>query len=161
MALLRMHTGLKPGDLAPPFDCLDEDSKRHQLADYAGRWLVLFFYPKDGTPICAKEACQFNEDWDSFQSLGADVLGCSVQDAESHRQFRKACRLRYRLLTDLEGAMLRAYQVPHVLGRFRGRSTFLIGPDGRVRFVHDDRVDGLSHPALALSALRQAQAQAV
>jgi peroxiredoxin Q/BCP len=160
MALLRMHAGLKPGEAAPDFDCLDEDGQRHRLGDFKGRWLVLFFYPKDGTPICAKEACQFNEDWDSFRSLGADVLGCSVQDAGSHRQFRKACRLRYRLLTDVDGAVLRAYKVRHLLGRFRGRSTFLIGPDGLIRFVHDDRVDGLSHPALALKALRLAVGKA-
>ena len=157
MALLRLHSGLKAGDPAPAFDCQDEDGKRHRLADYAGRWLVLFFYPKDGTPICAKEACQFNEDWDSFKALGAEVLGCSMQDAESHRSFRKACRLRYRLLTDVDGALLAAYKVPHLLGRFRGRSTFLIDPQGLIRFVHDDRVDGLSHPALALKALQRAQ----
>ena len=160
MAFLRLHIGLKPGDPAPAFDCLDEDGKRHRLSDYAGRWLVIFFYPKDDTPICAKEACQFNEDWDGFRALGADVLGCSVQDAESHRRFRKACRLRYRLLTDVDGAMLGAYQVPQLLGHFRGRSTFLVDPQGLIRFVHDDRMDGLSHPALALQALRRAQGAA-
>lgn len=160
MALLRLWPGLKAGDPAPDFDCPDEDGRRWRLADLKGRWLVLFFYPRDNTPVCLKEACSFNDDYEDFRALGAEVLGCSGQDAESHRQFRQACRLRYRLLTDADGALRKAFKVPDLLGLFPGRTTYLVDPQGVIRFVHDDRVDGNSHPALALKALREAQGAA-
>ena len=158
MALLRLRPGLKAGDPAPDFDCPDEQGRRWRLADLRGRWLVLFFYPKDNTPICLKEACRFNDDYEDFSRLGAEVLGCSGQGAESHRLFSQACRLRYRLLTDQDGSLRRAFKVPDLLGFFPGRTTYLVDPQGLIRFVHDDRVHGDSHPALALAALRQAQA---
>lgn len=160
MTFLRWQPGLGVGDAAPDFDCPDEDGKQHRLADYRGRWLVLFFYPKDDTPICLKEACAFNDDWDEFRRLGAEVLGCSTQGAESHKRFREACRLRYRLLTDEHGRVRNAFKVPHLLGLFTARCTFLIDPQGSIRFTLQDQEDGLAHPARALEALRAAQAPA-
>jgi peroxiredoxin Q/BCP len=156
MALLRLRPGLKVGDPAPDFDCPDEDGKRWSLAELKGRWLVLFFYPRDNTPICLKEACIFNDDYAEFRGLGAEVLGCSGQDAASHRRFRQACRLQYRLLSDVDGALRRAFKTPDLLGLFPSRTTYLVDPQGVIRFVHDDRAHGDTHPALALKALRQA-----
>jgi peroxiredoxin Q/BCP len=158
MALLRLAPGLKPGDPAPDFDRLDEDGARHTLGGYRGRWLVLFFYPKDNSSGCMKEACRFNDDFDLFQDLGADILGCSGQDAESHRRFRRGCRLRYRLLSDPGRAMRDAWQVPHFLRVLDGRCTFLIDPQGILRWVHNQASRPEEHSSRALAFLRQSAA---
>ena len=156
MALLRISPGLKAGDPAPPFDRLDEDGARHDLARYRGRWLVLFFYPKDHSSGCMREACRFNDDFELFQELGADLLGCSGQDAESHRLFRQGCRLRYRLLSDPGRVMREAWAVPHWLDLLDGRTTFVVDPLGCIRAVFDHRLGAEGHPQEALAFLRQA-----
>jgi peroxiredoxin Q/BCP len=157
MSWWRAQPGLKPGDTAPDFDRLDEDGVRHVLADSRGRWLVLFFYPKDNTPVCVREACAFNEVWEQFQELGADILGCSGQDAESHKAMRAACRLRYRLLCDEDRSAREAWRVPHRLRFSEGRTTYLVDPQGIIRFVFSDLLRGEDHAALTLEFLRQAQ----
>lgn len=148
--------GLKPGSSAPEFDLLDESGARHTLADYRGRWLAVFFYPMDLTPVCVREACAFNDHWDSFKALGAEVLGCSTQDAASHRRMSAACRLRYPLLCDVDKAMRKAWNVCGLPGL--RRATFLVDPSGTVRFVFRRQLDGEAHALRTLDFLKGASA---
>lgn len=158
MSWWRSRPGLRPGDPAPPFDLPDEEGARHSLARYAGRWLVVFFYPKDNTPVCVREACAFNDRWPEFQELGADVLGCSGQNAASHLAMRAACRLRYRLLCDADRAMRDSWGVPHRLRLSEGRTTYVVDAQGVVRFVFDEILAGEEHCERALAFIRSAAA---
>jgi peroxiredoxin Q/BCP len=80
----------KAGDLAPAFSLTDQDGKKHSLADYKGKWVVVYFYPKDQTPGCTDQACQFTENVFAFRRAGAQILGISVDDEASHKAFEKA-----------------------------------------------------------------------
>lgn len=154
MKWFRLRPGLKAGDKAPSFDLPDEEGRRHRLGDYSGRWLVIFFYPKDNSPICVREACAFNDELDRFRELGAEVLGCSGQDAGSHRRMRSACRLRYRLLCDTEGAMREAWQVPRAPLFGAGRTSYIVDPAGVLRFVFNGRLRGEGHVRRSLEWLQ-------
>ena len=155
--MLLWNQGLRPGDASPDFDRFDETGARHRRSDHAGRWLAVFFYPRDNTPTCVREACAFNDFWDEFQALGADVLGCSTQDAASHIEMRRACRLRYPLLCDPDRTMHRAWKLNAWGGLRPVRATFLVGPDGTIRFVHRDLLRGPDHAQLALEFLKGAR----
>jgi peroxiredoxin Q/BCP len=151
---LRLRPGLKVGDAAPGFDLLDQDGRRHRLEDYRGRWLVVFFYPKDNTPGCIREACRFGDDYDQFRALGAEVLGVSGDGSESHQRFREGCRLRYQLLSDPGRVLREDWGLPHFFRRLDGRSTFVLDPAGIVRFVHNRRTRAEDHPVRALAFLQ-------
>ncbi len=155
----RLWPGLKPGDAAPDFDLLDQDGRSHRATDYRGRWLVLFFYPKDNTPGCVREACRFGDDHQLFKDLGAEIVGISGDAQASHLSFRQTCRLRYDLLSDPERSVRDAWKVPHILRALEGRTTYVVDPQGIVRFVYDQRLKAEQHPVLALEFLRQHAAQ--
>jgi peroxiredoxin Q/BCP len=155
---LRLGPGLRAGDPAPDFERSDEDGTLHRLSDYRGRWLLLFFYPEDNTPGCIREACRFNDDYDAFAAEGAVILGCSGQDAASHRRFREGCRLRYRLLTDPGRVLRDAYRVPTWFRLADGRCSYLIDPQGIIRWVFHSESDPEAHAVGALQHLRQAAA---
>lgn len=127
------------GDKAPDFTLEAEDGSKVSLSDFAGRTVVLYFYPKNDTPGCTKEACGFRDAYDQFQSRGAVVLGVSPDGPASHGKFKTKYSLPFRLLADPGKGTLRAYgawgektmygkTVEGVL-----RSTFVIGPDGVVK----------------------------
>ena len=152
---VRLKPGLKLGDPAPDFSLIDQDGVQRSLADYRGRWLVVFFYPKDNTPGCIREACRFGDDHGLFQALGADIVGISGDDPASHRRFRQSCRLRYDLLSDPDRSMRQAWKVPHFLRALEGRTTYIVDPAGSIRFVFDQRLQAEEHPIRALSFLKQ------
>ena len=122
------------GTAAPNFDLLDQHSKRHQLADYRGQWLVLYFYPKDDTPGCTTEACQFRDDYYQIKALGAVVLGVSLDDVSSHKAFAEKYHLPFALLADREHKVAQAYGVLTGFGAFKfsSRQTFIIDPQGQI-----------------------------
>jgi peroxiredoxin Q/BCP len=155
LSLFRVRPGLAPGDAAPDFQLQDQDGRLHRLQDHAGRWLVVFFYPKDNTPGCIREACRFGDDYDRFRALGAEVLGVSGDDQASHQRFREGCRLRYPLLSDPGRVMREAWQVPHWMKAFDGRTTYVVGPQASIRFVFNDRARAEEHPQRALAFLEQ------
>jgi peroxiredoxin Q/BCP len=153
---------LEPGSEAPEFSLNDADGREVSLKDFAGRNLILYFYPKDDTPGCTKEACGFRDAWDDLSALGVDVVGVSADGAASHRKFTTKYRLPFTLLSDPERNMMRAYGAygeKTMYGRkMTGviRSTVWIGPDGRVR-RHWPRVSSAAdHPAKVLAAVREA-----
>jgi len=133
---------LQPGDSAPNFSLPDADGNLVQLTDYRGQWVVLYFYPRDNTPGCTKEACSFRDFYSDYQSSDVVVLGISTDDAKSHNKFATKYSLPFPLLTDVEGHVATAYE-SYGLKKFMGkeylgisRNTFLINPDGKIEKVY-------------------------
>jgi len=144
------------GQPAPDFALVSDTGETVRLTDLRGQPVVVYFYPKDDTPGCTTEACQFTDNFPQFEMLGVPVLGVSQDDAAAHQAFRKKYGLRVRLLSDADRKAHRAYGAwGERPGRGEGviRSTFLIGSDGRVEkawyFVKPD-----GHALEVLSALR-------
>ena len=125
---------LVSSDVAPNFNLPDANGKIHQLSDYAGQWLVLYFYPKDDTPGCTKEACSFRDDLHKLDKLEAKVVGVSVDDGQSHGAFAKKYNLPFPLLSDKDGLTANKYGALTNLGlvKIAKRYTFLIDPQGRI-----------------------------
>lgn len=122
---------------APNFDLKDHMGQVVRLADLRGQWVVLYFYPKDDTPGCTKEACAFRDAWKSYESAGVAVLGVSNDSAASHREFQKKHTLPFPLVADESGAVAASYGVSKKLFGYE-RVTFLVGKDGRVAHVWPD-----------------------
>jgi thioredoxin-dependent peroxiredoxin len=153
---------IKTGEPAPPFSLTDGKGERVALKDLAGKHVVLYFYPKDDTPGCTKEACRFRDTLNDLQELGAVVLGVSPDSAESHARFAEKYRLPFPLLSDPDKQVMQAYDAwgeKTSYGRKTTgviRSTVWIGPDGRV-MRHWPRVsDAETHPDEVLAALKGA-----
>jgi thioredoxin-dependent peroxiredoxin len=143
------HAPLAAGDAAPDFDLESDDGKHRSLADFKGKWLVLYFYPKDDTPGCTREAQGFSEAAARLAKLGAHVAGVSKDSIKSHCSFRDKYGLRFPLLSDPDLATHTAYGAwgeKTLYGRkFEGtiRSTFLVAPDGTLaRAWRSVKVDG-------------------
>ena len=154
-----MAITLEAGDRAPAFTLKDQDGNVHRLRDYRGQTVVLYFYPRDFTPGCTKEARSFRDVNDDIAAEGAVVLGVSTDGAESHRTFRAEHRLRFPLLVD-EGAKLAArygaWGEKTLYGRKSvgmTRSTFIIGPNGKLLRVWK-RARAADHGEAVLEALR-------
>jgi peroxiredoxin Q/BCP len=148
------------GRKAPPFELKDQEGRTHTLAQYKGRPVVLFFYPKDDTPGCTKEACGFRDDLSDFKAGGAAVLGVSILDTASKARFAAKHGLTYPLLADADHAVAEAYGVWQEKSRYGrtymgiARTTYLIDPSGRVARRWDGvKVDG--HADEVLEAVRQ------
>jgi peroxiredoxin Q/BCP len=152
---------IEPGKAAPAFDLPDQDGNRVKLRDLRGRHVILYFYPKDSTPGCTKEACGFRDLWSEIEDLGAVVLGVSPDGAESHRKFRAGHQLPFSLLSDPDRKVMGRYGAfgeKMMYGRkVRGviRSTVWIGPDGKVRRNWPKVARAADHPAKVLEALRE------
>lgn len=129
---------LKTGDVAPIFSLSDQNGKQHQLTQYRGRWMVLYFYPKNNTPGCTTEACKFRDDYFKLDKLGADVLGISVDNQESHAAFAKKYGLPFPLLADTGGAVASKYGSYFSFGplKFARRHTFIINPHGNIAKIY-------------------------
>ena len=150
---------IEPGKKAPAFTLNDQEGKTHRLADYAGRPVVLYFYPKDDTPGCTKETCDFRDNLPRFRSADAAVLGISILDEGSKARFAKKYDVTFPLLADEDHAVAEKYgvwQQKSLYGRkFMGnvRTTYLIDRNGKVARRWDNvKVDG--HADEVLSALR-------
>lgn len=152
--MIRLKPSLKAGQKAPDFSLPDAQGKVHRLAEFAGRWLVVFFYPADFTSGCTTESCAFRDQYQAFKEAGAEVLGVSGDSSERHAAFAAEYRLPYALLSDPGAVMRHAYTVPHVFGRMSGRTTFVIDPAGVLRLVFDSRDQPLAHIAKSLEAIR-------
>jgi peroxiredoxin Q/BCP len=146
----------KPGQMAPAFNLTDQNGKQHQLADYSGLWLVLYFYPKDDTPGCTKEACSFRDDMQQLEKLGAKVVGVSEDGEDSHAQFAKKYHLPFPLLADKDGSVANSYGALTDLGiiRFAKRYTFLIDPHGKIAKAYES-VDTSRHSQEIIADLKR------
>ena len=154
---------LEPGSKAPGFTLTDAAGRKVTLEDFAGRHVILYFYPKDDTPGCTKEACGFRDAWDDLKQLGAVVLGVSADDADSHERFAAKYRLPFTLLSDPDRRVMQAYGAYGEKMRYGRkvvgviRSTVWIGPDGRVRRHWARVANAAKHPEQVLAALREAE----
>ena len=150
------HTGPlpQPGSPAPDFRLPDQSGNVHQLSDYAGKWRIVYFYPKDDTPGCTKEACSFRDGLARLQAADAVVLGISVDNSERHRRFEEKHNLNFPLLADVDGTVSRQYGVlmDWKVFKMAKRVTFLIGPDGKISHVHP-QVDPENHAAETLESI--------
>lgn len=132
---------MKPGQKAPDFTVKDESGKTVKLSDFKGRKVVLYFYPKDDTPGCTKEACNFRDGMDALRKQGAAVLGVSADSVESHKKFKEKFDLNFPLLADTDRKIIEDYGVwkeKSMYGRtYMGieRTTFIIGKDGKITHV--------------------------
>jgi peroxiredoxin Q/BCP len=150
------------GAAAPAFRLQDQSGKWHELKDYRGKWVVLYFYPKDDTPGCTTQACEFRDNIFAYRELGAVILGVSVDDVTSHKAFSEKHGLPFPILADADKQTATAYGT---LTRYLGitelarRDTFIIDPKGNVA-KHYMKVDPKGHSELVLADLRQLAAPA-
>jgi len=156
-----MATKIAEGKKAPDFTLEDANGKRVSLADFKGKDVIVYFYPKDDTPGCTKEACGFRDSWKDLQKAGVVVLGISADSAASHAKFATKYKLPFPLLSDLDRKVMEAwgaYGDKMMYGKkTRGviRSSVWIGPDGTVR-KHWARVaDAAKHPHQVLEQIRE------
>lgn len=138
-----MELTLKAGDMAPEFTLPDQNGARHALADYRGQWVLLYFYPKDDTTGCTKEACMIRDGFPQFQDCKAVVLGVSVDSVASHKKFAEKYALPFTLLADENKEVVNRYGV-WGLKKFMGREyegthrvSFLIDPKGKIARVYE------------------------
>jgi peroxiredoxin Q/BCP len=151
---------LEPGEKAPAFSLKDDQGKTVKLSEYKGKPIVLYFYPKDDTPGCTKEACAFRDASDQLKKLGAVVLGVSPDGVASHAKFRDKFKLNFPLLADEEHAVAEAYgawREKNMYGKKSmgiQRSTYLIDSKGKIAKVWK-RVQVEGHDAEVLEALQE------
>ncbi len=149
------------GSAAPDFKLQDQNGKWHELKNYRGKWVALYFYPKDRTSGCTTQACEFRDNVFAFRDADAVILGVSVDDVESHKEFSEKHGLPFPLLADDKKAVARQYGV---LKRFLGtielarRDTFLIDPEGKVVRHYED-VNPKGHSQLVLKDIKELQAK--
>ena len=129
---------LQTGQMAPAFSLPDQSGKVIKLEDFLGKWVVLYFYPKDDTPGCTKEACSFRDDLTTLEKLGAKVVGVSVDDSDSHSKFASKYHLPFPLLADADGKVADSYGALTnlLLLKIAKRYTFLIDPKGKIAKVY-------------------------
>ncbi len=132
---------LQAGQKAPDFTATDQDGKAVSLAEYRGRKVIIYFYPKDDTPGCTREACAFRDNLPNFEQTGVEVLGVSVDSEKAHRKFADKYQLPFRLVSDADKAIVEAYGV-WGMKKFMGREymgtnrvTYLVGEDGNIEQV--------------------------
>lgn len=149
---------LQVGDLAPDFSLADADGNTVSLSDLKGKRVVLYFYPRDNTPGCTKEACAFRDNYAAYQAKNVVVLGVSTDDAKSHQKFITKHELPFPLLVDEDAGVATAYG-SYGLKKFMGkeymgisRSTFVIGPDGTLEKIYR-KVKAEKHPVELLAEL--------
>jgi peroxiredoxin Q/BCP len=147
------------GDAAPAFRLQDQAGRWHQLSDYRGKWVALYFYPKDDTPGCTTQACSFRDNVFAFDKAGAVILGVSVDDVASHEAFARKHGLPFTLLADPDKAVTRRYGV---LKAYMGivemarRDTFIVDPRGRIA-KHYESVNPEGHSAVVLADIEALQ----
>jgi thioredoxin-dependent peroxiredoxin len=150
------------GSPAPEFKLQDQNGKWHTLADFRGKWLALYFYPKDQTPGCTTQACEFRDNIFAFRDAGAAIVGVSVDDVESHKKFSEKHGLPFPILADPTKETAKKYGVlKSYLGTMElaKRDTFLIDPEGRIVKRYVD-VDPKGHSQIVLKDIKDLQKKA-
>ncbi|ACK72022.1 alkyl hydroperoxide reductase/ Thiol specific antioxidant/ Mal allergen [Gloeothece citriformis PCC 7424] len=141
---------LAVGTEAPNFTTVNDEGKTVSLSDFKGKVVVLYFYPKDDTPGCTKEAQSFRDNYQEYQTKDMVVLGVSMDDQASHKQFKEKYGLPFNLLVDTDGAITKAYDVEG--GGYSKRVTYIIDAEGKIMYV-DEKVKTDSHAKDILSTV--------
>lgn len=151
---------ISSGVSAPDFILMDDAGVSRRLSDYRGQSVVLYFYPKDDTPGCTTEACNFRDDYSAYVEAGVTILGVSPDSIKSHAKFKKKFQLPFPLLADVENSVCGDYGVwgqKKFMGReYMGvlRATFVISPEGKIKNVFED-VKPAAHSLEVLAALKE------
>ena len=146
---------VKIGDIAPDFSLESASGQRVSLSDFRGmKSVVLYFYPKDETTGCTKEACGFRDSYEAFKRLGAEVLGVSSDTSESHRKFAEHHTLPFTLLSDPKKVVRKLYGVRSSMGIIPGRVTYIIDREGRVIHIFNSQTRPEEHVREALRILK-------
>ena len=155
MGSRRTRGKVRVGDWAPDFTLPSQSGEEVSLGDFVGRKraIILYFYPKDDTPGCTKEACSFRDGYEQFEKLDAEVIGISSDPVKSHQRFVEKHGLPFVLLSDEGGEVRKLYGVPNTLGLFAGRVTYVIDEEGVVRHVFSSQLQAARHVEEALEAL--------
>ena len=141
---------------APDFKLVDQDNIERSLADYKGKWVVLYFYPKDDTPGCTKEACSFRDNIEIINKLNTSILGVSVDSQESHKEFSEKYSLPFPILADINGKVAEKYDSfsSFVGFKYASRHTFIINPSGKIHKIYK-KVDPSKHAAEIIEELEK------
>ena len=145
------------GPPAPGFKLQDQAGKWHSLSDYRGKWVVLYFYPKDNTPGCTTQACEFRDNIFAYRDIGAVILGISVDDVASHKAFAEQHSLPFTILADSDKSVTTAYgTLKEYIGiaKLARRDTFIIDPQGKIAKHYQD-VNPAGHSQMVLADLKQ------
>lgn len=148
---------LKKGDQLPDITLKNQAGESVALRNFIGKnALVIYFYPKDETPGCTREACHFRDDYEAFTSLGAKVFGISADSVDSHKKFAQRLRLSFDLLSDEKKQAEKAFKVPrNLFGLLPGRVTFIIDKEGVIQHVYNSAVNMAGHVKHAMDALKR------
>jgi thioredoxin-dependent peroxiredoxin len=155
-----MASGIQVGDKAPDFTLPSQTGEPVRLSDRLGeRAVVLYFYPKDETSGCTKEACAFRDSYEVFTDAGADVIGISSDSVDKHASFADHHKLPFTLLSDKGGSVRKSYGVPATIGLLPGRVTYVIDRDGVVRNIFNSQLNISGHINQALETVKKLQAE--
>ena len=156
-----MAKGIQAGDKAPDFTLPSQAGEKVRLSDQLGqRVVVLYFYPKDETSGCTKEACAFRDNYEVFAEAGAEVIGVSSDSVDRHAAFASHHNLPFTLVSDANGEVRKAYGVPSMLGVLPGRVTYVIDRTGTVRHVFNSMTNIGGHISETLDVVKKLQAEA-
>jgi|TARA_B100001142_G_scaffold164994_1_gene164995 peroxiredoxin Q/BCP len=146
------------GDKAPNFTLLDQDNVKHQLSDYKNSWVILYFYPKDDTPGCTTQACDFRDAVKRIIASKSNVFGVSLDSVQSHKQFAEKYSLPFSLLSDEGGLVAKSYDSLNNFVGFKSakRNTFIIDPEGKIAKIYLS-VKPSTHSQMVLNDLNQLQ----
>ena len=149
---------LSVGNQAPNFNLNDQNNITHNLSDYRGSWVILYFYPKDDTPGCTTQACDFRDAVEKIIASRSTVFGVSLDSVESHKRFAEKNNLPFSLLSDEDGVVSKAYDSLRSFANFKAskRNTFIIDPNGYIAKVYIS-VNPSTHSQMVLNDLNQLQ----
>ena len=149
---------LSVGNQAPNFNLNDQNNITHNLSDYRGSWVILYFYPKDDTPGCTTQACDFRDAVEKIIASRSTVFGVSLDSVESHKRFAEKNNLPFSLLSDVDGVVSKAYDSLRSFANFKAskRNTFIIDPNGYIAKVYIS-VNPSTHSQMVLNDLNQLQ----
>lgn len=152
-----MNMKIKVGSSIPGFSLPDQDGKTVNINDFIGKSnLVIYFYPKDDTPGCTREACSFRDQFEVFRDSGAEVFGISSDSVEKHKQFAEKHRLPFRLLSDVNKRVRKLFGVPgDMLGLIPGRVTYIVDKQGKVQHIFNSQFNAEKHVSEALEVLKK------
>lgn len=150
-----MNGKINIGDKAPDFELIKPDGSLFRLKDQLKQKnVVLYFYPKDNTAGCTKQACEFRDQYEVFKEYNAEVVGVSADDADSHEKFERSYQLPFVLLSDKANKVRNLFGVPRKFGIIPGRVTYVIDKQGTVRYIFNSMTKPLEHVKNALDVLR-------
>lgn len=148
---------LKVGNNCPIFKLQDQHEQWCDISSLIGnKTLIIYFYPKDDTPGCTKEACMFRDSYEEFKDLGCEVIGISSDSIESHKAFAQKHRLTFTLLADIDGKVRKQFGVPgNLFGLIPGRVTYIIDKNGIIRGVFNSLLDPAGHLKNAFETVKK------